>query len=111
MLIPLLFACAPEEEEEDAPEDTAPVEEEEGISCAENTLRIDGEEAPAVGDSWTVYMLCDGNIMTGAAVMRFDPTDFATIEENTATFLYAGDATMTFQMGQTRLTEDVTVTE
>ena len=111
MLAALLFACAPEEEEEKTPVDTAPEEEEEGISCEENTLRIDGEAEPAVGESWTVYMLCDGSIMTGAAVMRFDPTDFATIDENTATFLYAGDGTLTFQMGQTRLTQDVTVTE
>ena len=87
----------------DTPDDT--------LDCTELTLKVHGEEAPRVGDTWTVFMYCDDVVLNGAGRLSFEPPDFARIDNNLATFLYAGDATMRMQMGNRRLEQAVTVAE
>ncbi len=74
-------------------------------------LEIDplGPSPPRVGDTWTVWLRCDGATLMGWTVLRFDPTDFADVDGNEATFRYAGDARMTIQVGTYRESMDVTV--
>jgi hypothetical protein len=79
--------------------------------CGEVTIDVEGPSAPVVGDSWQVFLHCDDAIMTGAYVVRLDPTDFATIDVNTVTFVKAGTATLKVQSGSQRAEMSVTVTE
>lgn len=114
LLLPLvsLVACAgePEEEDEDDDvEDTAPERPEESLDCEELVLDVNGPEEPAVGDTWTVWMRCDGATMTGTMVLRFDPPEVAEVTDNNAEFVAPGEATMRFQVGSRRLEQDVTI--
>ncbi len=81
--------------------------------CDEANVEIDplGPEDPVVGDQWTVWLRCDGATLAGATVLQFDPPEFATVDENVATFLMAGTAEMTMQVGGYRAEMDVTVTD
>ena len=108
----LLLSCG--EKEDTASRDTAPqqVEEHEDSSgCQAVTLDILGPEDPVVGDSWTVWLHCDEALLTGVTVLSFAPPEFATVDENVATFLYAGEATMRMQVGAYWQEQDVTVGE
>ena len=49
--------------------------------------------------------------MTGPSVVRVNPANFATIDENVLTFTQAGTATITVQVGAERGSGEVTVTE
>ena len=90
--------------------DTEPVDtEEEYKGCTETVIEVDGPESPVVGDSWTVWMHCDGVLMTGGMVIIFDPLDFATKDSNVITFSLAGEGEMMVQMGSYRETMDITV--
>lgn len=91
-----------------APEDTDQAEPE---GCGALELRVDGAEAPVVGDTWTVWLWCDDALLTGAMRLRFDPPDFARTDDNVATFLYAGTALMTMQVGAHKVEQDVVVSE
>lgn len=106
----LVLACGGNEVLDTAPVDTDPPEQEEQSGgCDEVTLKIQGSEAPVVGDCWTVWLYCDDALLTGASVLSFDPPDFAAIDGNTATFLYAGTAVMKMQVGAYWEEQEVTV--
>jgi len=93
-------------------QDTGLVEtdtEDDGCDVVE--LDIMGPDEPHPGDSWTVWLRCDGATLLGPTVLQFDPTDFATIDDNVATFQYAGTAEMRMQVGSIRETMDVTVVD
>jgi hypothetical protein len=81
--------------------------------CESLEIRHDDADPdpPAAGDSWTVWLYCDEALMTGAMIVQFDPTDFATVDENVVTFAYAGTGTLRVQVGSYRAEEPVTVTE
>lgn len=81
------------------------------VPCGETRIEFTGPEAPRVGDSWTVFMYCDDVLMTGGMILRFDPTTFATLDENVATFQQAGTGLMKVQMGTYREEMEVTVTD
>ena len=107
-----LTGCLPSSVDEDETGDTepdAPSTEYQG--CEELEIRTQGPDAPAVGDSWSVLLYCDGALLTGPLVLRFDPPDFADVSDNTVTFTQAGTAEMRVQVGSQRQTMDVTVTE
>ena len=96
-------------------EDTEPevVEEEEPEyeECVELSYEVLGPEEPVVGDTWIVWARCDGATLIGATVLRFDPSDFASLDENTATFLYAGTGTMKLRVGNQNFEQEVVVAE
>lgn len=114
LLAPLLTGCGKEEETDDddgaqdsADEDPTPETE---PDCDEFELDIIGPAEPTVGDTWTLWLRCDGATLAGTMVLRFEPSDFADIDSNNATFRTAGDALMRFQVGSRRVERDVTVT-
>ena len=80
------------------------------------TARVNGRDIeeigdPRVGDEWTVLMVCDGTIMMGAYVLRFTPPDVATVDGTTSdvVFVQDGSATMLLQVGNRKLTHELTV--
>jgi hypothetical protein len=115
MRVALLFlaiACGEDdvkEVEEDEVIDTGDDRPESAADCEELSLAIDGPEPPRVDDSWTVWMWCDGALLTGTMVMRFDPPDVAEVHDNVATFLEPGTAMMRFQVGSRRVDQEVSV--
>lgn len=107
-----LPACGdkdPDGDDTGAAEDTGDTPQATG--CTSTELSYDGPEAPTQGDEWTVWMKCDGALMTGAYVIRTDPADFAEIDENVITWVNAGTATLRVQSGSYREEVSVTVTE
>ena len=84
-----------------------------GFTCEDEDLEIDplGPSDPTVGDEWTVWLRCDGTTLTGTMVLQFEPPEFASIDTNLVTFLMAGTAEMTVQVGSYRASTDVTVTD
>ena len=78
------------------------------LSCAKLEIDFDGPDPPYVGDSWDLHFWCDGALIT-VAVIRFDPPTLASVEEFTATFLEAGDGTLTMQYGAQREEKELTV--
>lgn len=91
--------------------DTDSVAEEAEEGCELVEIQVDGPEDPIVGDEWTVWLRCDGALMTGGMILRFEPPDFAMLNENTATFVTPGTATMKAQMGAFREEMEVTVSD
>ena len=79
--------------------------------CDSTEIHIIGDSPPLLGESWTIWMKCDGAILQGPMVLRFDPLDFATIDENVVTFQLLGTGEMTVQVGAYRETMQVTVEE
>lgn len=67
--------------------------------CEETWIDWVGSDQPHVGDEWTVWLYCDGALLTGPTVIRFDPLDFATVDENIVTFTEAGPGWMRVQTG------------
>lgn len=108
ILLAALAACGDKEPLDTAPEVTDS-RDDEPQGCGVVELDVDGPEAPRVGDVWTVWLRCDGATMLGATVLRFDPPTIATLDDNVATFVEAGDATMTMQVGAYRETLTLTV--
>ena len=88
-----------------------PIPEAEGWDCDELHIEVNGADEPVVGDTWVVWLWCDDTLMAGVSRLSFDPPDFASIDNNEATFLYAGEATMQMQVGALRATQEVTVGE
>ena len=80
-------------------------------ACEVVGFRIDGPEAPRVGDSWTILLTCDDAVVTGAFRLAFTPPDFAELRNNVATFTQPGSASLMGQAGTRRATMDVIVTE
>lgn len=99
-LLTLAFAsaCGPPAEVVDTSPEPA-VEDSPYEPCVELEIDPLGPSSPVVGDAWTVWLRCDGATLTGVSVLRFDPSDFATLDGNVCTFRYAGTATMTLQVG------------
>lgn len=94
--------------------DTAPaqVRQSPAFECeVDPTLKVVGPDPPLVGDSWTIWLYCGDTLLTGVTVLKFDPPDFATVQSNVATFLNAGTATMTVQVGRYQASREVTVLE
>ncbi len=77
--------------------------------CDVVEIDYDGEDEPSVGDSWTLFMRCDGAVMMGATVIQFDPMSFATIAENVITFQEVGAGTLFMQTGSYQAELDITV--
>ena len=110
ILAALLAACTGKPDEETAaPEDTDEPEERE--DCTTLEIRIDGEDPPVVGETWTTFLVCDDALLLGAMRVLWDPADIASVNENTSTFLRAGEADLTVQTGSRRVTRAVTVGE
>lgn len=110
MTLLLLLACTgadPVDTSAPADTDDDPVDQ----SCDVLEIRVNGEDPPSVGDTWTVFLICDESMLTGTYRIFFDPPDFATISDNELGFLYAGEAELTVQAGSRRATRMVTVTE
>jgi hypothetical protein len=107
----LLLGCTPSiPTDAAAPVDTAPDADTTGEVCDPLAFRIDGPDAPRIGDTWTILLTCDGDVATGAMRIAFDPPDFVSWEDEIyATFREAGSATLIGQVGTVRETMDVTV--
>ncbi|MDP2310102.1 MAG: hypothetical protein Q8P18_29060 [Pseudomonadota bacterium] len=104
----LLLACTGEPlQDTAAPEAVEEVPT--GDPCEVLEIHVNGDDPPQVGDEWTVWLWCDDALMTGAMRLSFDPPDIATVSENNAQFLYAGDAMVTIQVGSRRQTREVNV--
>lgn len=106
----LLFACTGA----DPVDSAAPADTDDGPdaqACDVLEIRVNGEDPPTVGDTWTVFLWCDDALLTGTYRIFFDPPDFATLSNNDLTFLYAGEAELTVQAGSRRQTRMVSVTE
>lgn len=74
-------------------------EDDEWEPCEETWIDWIGPDNPSVGDEWTVWLQCDGAVLTGPTVIRFDPLDFATVDENRITFARQGEGWMFLQTG------------
>lgn len=105
----LLLSCGAETEE---PQDSDPVTTDtrtEPAGCELVEVGFDGPDPPVVGDSWTVWPLCDGDPVFGATVIRVDPATSASLEENVLTWLEPGACTVMAQTGSQRGYLDVEV--
>jgi hypothetical protein len=123
-LVPFLWACHNDvhdssgsrpNDDSQAPSDdssTVPTDDtsEQVEACEELEIEFEGPPQPRVGDSWTLQLFCDGALMLNT-ILRFDPPEFASVDDMTATFLYAGTATLRMQAGTTREYLEVTVTD
>ena len=110
MIALLLLGCTSA-----TPVDTGspPVDTEEpaGLECSVLEIRVNGEDPPHVGDTWALWLWCDDTLLLGATRIVFTPPDIASISENNATFLYAGDGSVQVQVGSRRQTLAFTVAE
>ena len=68
-------------------------------ACDETWIDHIGPDDPMVGDSWTVWLYCDDALLTGPTVIRFDPLDFATVQDNVVTWVRDGEGLMRVQTG------------
>lgn len=111
---PLLGGCGKDETDEDDDDQTVDTGEvdprpDNEPDCEDIELDVIGPADPAVGDTWTLWLRCDGATLAGTMVLRFEPPDFADIDSNNATFRTSGDALMLFQVGSRRVEQEVTV--
>ena len=77
--------------------------------CDVLEVGYDGENPPSVGESWTVWPICDGSLVFGAMVVQVDPTSCATIDEGVVTWKEAGSCELMVQSGSQRAYETVEV--
>lgn len=70
-----------------------------GSGCDKLIIEYYGEDEPVIGDTWTIWLKCDGVTMMGASVIQFDPLDFATLDENEVTFQREGTGILMMQTG------------
>lgn len=114
LLLVALFACTPDEVNDTAAEAEV-VDTEDSASnqptCDTPEIRVNGDDPPAVGDEWGIFLWCDDTLLTGATVVRFDPPEIAELYENNATFVEAGDAMLYMQVGRYNGSRAVTVSE
>lgn len=99
------------EEETGSGDSADSADEDDEHSCDQVELDLLGPEAPIVGDTWTIWVDCDGTRLLGPMVVRFEPSDFALVDDNVAVFQYAGKATLNVRSGVYALDTEVTVTE
>jgi len=92
-------------------EDLDPDTEEESGGCDEVTVDFDGDEPPTVGTTWTLFPRCDGALIMGAVVIRVEPLESATLDENLITFEQAGICEISVQVGSVVGTLEVEVVE
>ena len=113
-MIALLLAlgCGPKEiDTGTAPAETEPTHDYTSHTCDELIIDVNGEDPPVVGDLWTVWLYCDEALLTGTQILQFDPPELATVTDNNATFLIAGEGTMRIQVGSKRSERAVVVGE
>jgi hypothetical protein len=100
---------------EDTGEDTGPAVVDTGDyeveTCDVLEIRVNGEDPPRVGDEWTIFLWCDEALLTGAMIVRFDPPEVADMEENVATFIEPGKATLDVQVGRHRANREVVIAD
>lgn len=78
--------------------------------CEEVWVHHVGPDNPTVGDVWTVWLKCDGAILTGPTVIRFEPDlSFALVDENEITWSQSGTTILHVQTGTERASTEVTV--
>jgi hypothetical protein len=78
--------------------------------CEETWVHYVGPDSPVVGDEWTIWLKCDGAILTGPTVIRFEPDlGFALVNENVITWNKTGETTLYVQTGTEKAELDVTV--
>ena len=94
--------------ETDDTDDTPPDDSATFEGCHKLEIGYDGPDEPHVGDAWDLQLWCDEALMT-VVIIRFDPADFARVQDSQATFLYAGTAELTMQTGSQRAYLDITV--
>lgn len=114
LLLAVLFACSPDEVIDTGAEAEVVDTDDSGSyqpACETPDIRVDGEDPPAVGDEWNIFLWCDDTLLTGATVVRFDPPEIAELYENSATFVEAGDAMLYMQVGRYNGSRAVTVSE
>ena len=113
LVVPLsVLGCSEELLPEDSVEDTDPVvDEDPDTGCEVVEVGWDGPDPPVVGDSWTVWPICDGAVVMGATVVRVDPVEAATIDENVLTFAQAGACDISVQVGSEKATITVEVSK
>lgn len=114
VLLPaLLGACTGKDE--DTGGDTSPevvdTGDYQGVECDVTEIRVDGNDPPVVGDTWSIFLWCDDALLTGAMVVQFTPPEVAELEENVATFVEPGSATLNVQVGRHRASRDVKIGE
>ena len=105
----LMVAC---DDDSDGKSDTGEaVEDDDGAPepCQVVELEALGPDAPVVGDSWTLWLRCDGATLAGWGVYTVDPIGLAEFEDNVATFQESGSGTLTVQNGTYSDSIEVTV--
>lgn len=95
----------------DTSADSADTEDSSEMGCSDWAIDALGPKEPVVGDEWTIWLSCDDARVVGPIVISWDPGDFVELEDNVATFLYAGDAMLYVSTGRVDLEMAVTVTE
>ena len=108
-MIWLWLACSSPEVDSAAPVEETETDPPAGSTCETLTIDVNGEDPPAVGDEWTVWLYCDQALLTGTMILQFDPPSLATVQDNVAVFLEAGAGLMRIQVGSKRAERDVTV--
>lgn len=93
--------------DDSGPEDTEP----EQLYCDTLSLDIGGPDEPVVGDVWYVWVDCDGARLLGGIVVRYEPVEAASLDENVLTFLESGEGMVVVRAGTTELTQAVDVGE
>ncbi len=91
-----------------APQDSDTDEE---FSCPTPEIRVNGDDPPAIGTYWEVFLWCDNTLMTGAMHMSIVPATMATIEDYSMTFNEAGEGVLAVQVGSIRAERAVEVGE
>lgn len=81
------------------------------MGCSGWEIDALGPEEPVIGDSWTIWLSCDGARVVGPIVISWDPEGFVSMEDNVATFTQSGDATLYVSTGRVDLEKAVHVNE
>jgi hypothetical protein len=71
-------------------------------------MRYEGPDPPHVGDSWEMWMTCDGHDV-GVMLLIIYPGELGTWDGRVITFLEAGSGKIRLQTGVHRATMDVTI--
>jgi hypothetical protein len=115
-LLALLLLCACAEEAKDTgptfdtdTEDERPEEAEDPCGGESVELDVIGDDPPSVGDTWTVLMRCGDSVLTGTLVIRIEPPELGSFENNEITWNAAGAGLLTVQMGSYREEREIEV--
>jgi len=105
----LLLACGADTVDSSDSDASTTESHTEPSGCELVEVGYDGPEAPVLGDSWTVWPICDGDPVSGATVIRVDPATCASLAENVLTWLETGTCTIMAQTGSQRAYLDVEI--